>query len=368
MTDGSSAGRKWMWGCTGGCFGLIVVGIIAIVGLIWYVIAAVPVVPPETFLLGQSTAFAIVRIEPDDTLMMELPFRIVAHPEVRRHLPEQQVDPQAREANLEQARDRLRRLAPLQAVGLLLPVEAEQNADEPTFTSAAVFSVRGYSRVFRLLLLSRLQEHVTEEYRDAAIVERPEQPRLAFRENNFIGAERMETVHALVDRIVEQREREAAAPPDEVPRPELDLEPRLQEAYERLPQNAPVRFACLNEQGEMAYLAERLGIEQNDEMEEALGLFGPDVLLLSGTLEPVDATDADFMLRWDFHEEASAQAAEEGLRRLLEELPDEPDLEQLRLDRPEPKAVRVRVRIRNLSDLVARLAAAAPQQVTLPEP
>ncbi|MFO7955477.1 MAG: hypothetical protein R6X33_00040 [Candidatus Brocadiia bacterium] len=363
MPGGSKTWSKLRWGCAGGCFGLVVIAIILVIATIWFLLGSVPVVPEETFLLPEATAFAVVRIEPDDTLMAELPFRVASHPEVREELRKQDVDPRKLEGNVAKARENVRKMAPVQMVALLMPPEEE----EGEFSAAAAFSMRRYSRLIRMLLRGG-KEGETSEYKEAAIVAPADEPLLAVRGNNFMRAERMETLHTWVDRLVEQRARQEAAAEGETPRPELELRPRLREAYERMDRSLPVRFACLNESGELAHLAERIEREEVLEALEAIGALGDGVAMLSGSLEPLNETDAELSLRWDCRDDEHAAGLEAGFRRMTAEMPAGRHLRDVRLDRPEPSVFRLRVRIADFADFVARAGAAGGEDATPPSP
>ncbi|MHC4789661.1 MAG: hypothetical protein ACYS8K_10740, partial [Planctomycetota bacterium] len=64
--------RRWIWGCTGGCLGFMVVVAAAIFLAFRFLGRPVPVVPPETFVHPETEALLVARVEHDDPLLVGL--------------------------------------------------------------------------------------------------------------------------------------------------------------------------------------------------------------------------------------------------------------------------------------------------------
>lgn len=293
----SSSGRKWLFGCAGGCLGLVIV-VAAVVGIIaYYALRAVPIVPPETFLVADTDAFLVAKVSSDDTaiiselekVMPRVPDLAGAGGEFRKNWEEQ--DASAKEA--------VASAGPLQIVLVQKLPRPDTEDAEPT--RALALSPRGMSGMFRWLLNWSLdsvpdQDGSLEEYKGTTVATLKNGRSIAARGNNFLFADGADTLKQWIDRIEQQRQAEAKAGEGKTPIPEINLSQELKSIHRKTTSEAPVRFGVSNRQGQLrSLLAPHLEQEKIGACEE-LGLFQEDVKAIGGSAETAAGSDGRLRL------------------------------------------------------------------------
>jgi len=247
--------KKWLWGCTGGCLGFIVV-----VAVLLFVAARLvkralerpqPIVSPEFLVTAETDAFVFATVQPDDPLMVGTTVRLLMLPAVRDKAPTREGRPLTMDADT--ARVNLRQIAPIQAVVLL-----ERLGERERTGKGLIVSVRRYAPLLALLVRGVIKaqedEGSSSEYKEATLLIKEDGTAVAVRDNNLMLADREDLVRAWVDSLElhtpSEEQARAEAPPAE-----LQAGPLLKSAHELLGRTAPIRFACGNEHGELRALA-----------------------------------------------------------------------------------------------------------------
>ncbi len=353
--------RKWVWGCTGGCLAFIVT-IVAVGAISMYLLMRpVPVVPPETFVTPEAAAFLFVRIEPDDPLMVETAVRMASRRGVSTIWPElrQQVrakggaQPPMDAANV---RNIVLTVAPVQLVGVLRPGDGEES-----FHGAVAVGIEKASKLFtvwaRLAVKSGAAGSAVSEYKEAFVLTGPDGKTFAIRRNNYLWADRAETVRSWVDRLEERRAREEEADGGEGTVPALEVDAALKAAYERLDRDLPIRFACGNAHGELQIFLALLPKGPVHNRLAAAGVGSEKIVSVAGQMQGLNNRDAALRIYVDCADSEFAQRLQETLEGLLTEAPDSAPLKEVRVKREEDTVLKIDARIENLPDKLFQLIA-----------
>ncbi|MCD6416951.1 MAG: hypothetical protein J7M08_09700 [Planctomycetes bacterium] len=332
--DGGVRKRKWLWGCVGGILGFIaIVTVISVCAWLWFS-KSVPVVPPETFVAPDASAFAIVRAEPDDALMAECITRLMAAPDVRRRLDAQGLRSQGPQIILG--------MAPVQ---MIIVAQGPREGRRPACGIA--LSAHKYGRgVFAMVSGVSRPKYVLKCH--GVKIKKTDEGVIAVRKNNFMWATGPEIVRAWIERLIRQRQ----ADPAENAAPELDATPEVKAAYQKLNQQAPLLFCCLNENDRLAKLAERLPAQSGA---EALAAGSKDIRIISGQIETAGPSAGKLTVWIECAGEEAADTLSPFLRAAAEQALDEADLKGL-LIQQDGAALEVQVTINNLPARLATLA------------
>ncbi len=346
---------KWLWGCLGGCFGLVLAAGGGTAILIWYAVHAIPVVPPETFITPQADGFILVRIDPQDRSAAEMLLRVATHPELQRAARNRQMKELQQE--LPQAAEGITKLAPLQMVALWRSVQGEEKMHW-----AAAASTYRYGNVMRFMLRS-IRGNVLEEYQDVLI----RQPAagsgaVAARSNNFMWASDQAIVKTWVDRLIKQRE----GAPGQAGVPSVG--PQLQAAYGRLDTTLPFLFVSLNEQGELERMARKLLPPDVLTRAGETGLPVESIASVSAQLAPVGGEEGELTVWVECADKQKTDSLEAGLRPLLQLVPEQIQAPPPEVARESETLLRVDWQIDRLPDRIARLLADLIERAEGPAP
>jgi hypothetical protein len=295
--------RRWVWGCTGGCLGCILLAALAVFLTARYLLEPVPVVPPQTFLTQQTSAFVIARVDP------AVPLTVVTAQALAGLLGERGADPVLNREAMEAC---LSIFPPLQCVLMV-----QRGASGGATHGGLAVSVKRGSR-----LLTRLTEaevaRATQPpaqftaYDGAKMAALAKDFFVALRKNNVMLADSQDVIKAWTDALQAAREREAeegSGPPP------VDLSPAFKAVYDRLDTSLPLLFASLNVHGELESLAGLAGDPEARDLLERSGVLSEDIVSLAGQVRPLDANTGELTL---FIECPSAQAANALVIRLAE--------------------------------------------------
>ena len=284
--------KKWIWGCTGGCLGLMVAVTVGIIGIYLWFARALPLPPPETFLTPGTSAFLFVR--------GQVPTK----------------DGRPLEANVDTIRAAVLGVAPAQLVFASAPADGA----EPRW--AVALSISRFGRVIgpiaRGLIAQQAREQglaQPETYKGGAISVADGGAAFAVRANSYMVAEEESFLRAWLDAL--QAERERPEPPEGAAPLPAGMDPGLLDAYDRLDRESPVRFACLNAHGEVAALLDGLPSEQVRARLLEAGMAGAGVRSVSGQLLSMNSLDAALTLRISCADEETAAGIETALSELV---------------------------------------------------
>ena len=342
--------KKWIWGCTGGCLGLMVVVAAVIIGFYMWLARALPVPAAEAFLTPEANAFLFVRVAPEDPMMVEVPVRLAMQPAVRGRVPTK--DSRPLQVDAEQMRAAVVGVAPLQLI--LVGTAAEGS---PQLRWAFAVSITRLGRladlvIRRLVVKQGLPE--AETYKGGTILVADEKAAFAVRTNTYMVAEEKPLLRAWLDGIQADLERAERSDAGEPPLP-AGLDPQLLEAYGRLDRGSPVRFACLNAHGEIAALLGKLPSEQVRVRLREAGMAGPGVQSVSGQLQSMNSRDASMTLRVSCVDDETAAGIEAALTELVGSEERAPHLRDPVVQRQDGHVVELTGRVENLPDRIAAL-------------
>ena len=344
--------RRWIWGCTGGCLGfLIILGAVLAGCWMWFG-AAVPMVAPETFVTPQASAFLFVRVNPDDPMMVEVPVQLTMLPAIRADLPTASGRPLPLDAA--GVRVNVERIAPLQLIVISQP---DPDPEAERLLAGGALSVthwgRLWDRAVRAIIAQNAQKQglpEPETYKGGMIAMGADDVALAVHTGSYMAAESKAICRYWLDRISAQRQS-----PEDVPAaPSLpeELNPLLRKAYERLDADAPVRMVSLNADAEIAHL---LALVPSADLRQALqqtGVAGKDVLSFAGQLASINSRDARLTLHLTCADDAGAARLHDALGELVRGAPAGGYLKDVAVERREGRVVTVTGRIENLPDAV----------------
>ena len=320
------SGGKWLFGCCGGCLGLVVV-IAVVVGIVaYFLLRSHPVLPPETFLTASADAFLVGAIKPDDKA-------VIALIQASARQQGQQV-PKA-----EEVAERLESLTPIQMVVL-----ARHTEEEGEFDLGGVGSIKPWSGLVRLLVKAIINDFPdqggsVQEYKGVTIGTSSGGICLAAKDNNFMFAQSAEMIKEWLDRIEEAGEvEEGATASYEGPVP-------MKEMYRQLDPTAQVRLVSSNEHGEVRAFLDWLKEAREkpagpEEREPALvdqiaaaEIDWSNVTVVGGTLHIIDPDTAGMDLLIQCASEEFAEGLHGAAMEWIEQQPEE--------DRPEDAEVTV---------------------------
>ena len=277
--------RRWVWGCSAGCLGsVLLLALVVFVG-VRYVLGPTPIVPPSTFLTQQTSAFLCVRLGRDIPLTTETLLEVV--PDRR------------------QAEAYLSLFAPVQCVLIVQPGEQDGVGH-----GALAVSVRHGSR----LLLAMLRKEIGGPFRQqngAEVAPLDEDLSLALLGNNVMSTNDEDILRQWIENLNARRRREGQ-PASQPPAP--DASPEFGRAYDRLDTEAPLVFVCLNGHKELESLASLVAEEDARRFIGQTGLAAEGVLSLSGQLKPVGLRSAELSFIIDCGDPAGAAAMKDRLQ------------------------------------------------------
>lgn len=364
--QGTGSGTKWVFGCCGGCAGLVLL-VVIVVGIIAYsLFKSRPVLPPETFLTAGADAFLIAQINPDDEALIEL---------IQENARQQGNNvPKAQAIS-----DILQRITPFHLV-----VIARHTEEEGEFSVGGVASIRPWSGVMRWFVnagISTFQKEggSTEDYERITIGTNRQGDSLAAVDNNFMFAKDKEMIKAWIDRIAKYEDLKEKAGEDEKPVLSYQGPAELVEMYGRLDREAQIRFVSSNEHGEIeAFLdwaeEQRESQDQPRAEDEQPGLLETlsdaridwsGVAATGGTVRILDADVANIQLLFKCREEKFAKKLQEATREFLEEGAEEEDIEDIEVTLD---GTLVKVQFKKSGVRKALQNASKPRQVGQPVP
>lgn len=353
MIDFDRRRKKWVWGCTGGCFGfLVAVAALGYLGL-RLLGQAVPLVPPEAFLPPDAGGFLFVRVEADDPLMVETAVRLLMLPAVQ----EAARDRLGQELRIEAevARSAVSSAAPVQGVAVL-----RKRPDQEGLDGGLVLSTHRWSRFYRRVLAAAMKRMTDagatrSEHKHAVMVVTERGTAVAVRTNNFMWAGRRELADYWIDRLEERRALEAGAGEAGAPVAKITADGTLRAAYERLDGDQAVRFACVNARGELAALLAMMPEGRVRELLEASGMTAPEVVSLSGQMASLNSMDAVLTLFVECADPDATQRLSEALAALAEELGPASPFGEVKVERESDTVLRVEAHVENVPKWAAGL-------------
>lgn len=349
--------RKWVWGCTGGCLGFIVVVGLAIFLGVRYLLAAVPVVPAETFMTRQTSGFAVVRLDARDPLLTQIPVTIMNREKVRQWVQQTEPGQQLTRQNVQEV---LAAVGPAQLAISLYPGQAEDGK----LHGGAAFATRKGSGMIRLQWKAITMGQVeTSSYKGTTIAAIEQKAYTAVRGNNVLSADRRELVETWIDRIIEQRGREKETPDGEQPPgPPLNASEAMEAAYGRLDTSQPLLLAVLNTHGELAALTKPLRGKPAGEIIERLGITDEEVRAISAQIRPINSRDGELTLFIEMADEGAAEDMRERLEVALEKGGESVPVRDAELTVDGP-ILRAEGRLQDLPDRIADLVVRALERI-----
>ncbi len=334
--------KKWLWGCCGGCGGLVLLSVIAVAVGLYFLLRSRPLVPPETFLSPSADAFMIIQVSPDDEDLVRMLQEFVKNPPAELELTEKQKKRLMGRAD--RVADDLAQVLPLNLVVTARHIEPRAQAAARKFAFGAILSIKGFSGlgrfVLKLIIGSLPQEGGrVEHYKEVDIGISQGGACLAALNNNFMFAGDTETIETWIDRIGEQEllmkqaeEGKKTVLPYEGPE-------ALKRMFERLDRSSRLLFASLNSHGEVkAFLealqrAELVGEGGDAGKEVAMlvetGITSPRVHAVGGTGHIVGPDTMELQLLVECDDEEFAAALLDQLLAVLGNLAPELGIEAL---------------------------------------
>ncbi len=327
----AKSGKKsrLLWGCVGGCLGIVVLVLVLIGVGVWWAVGAVPVVPPETFVKEESVGFGIVEMREDDSAMKRFVARTLQEPAL------------ARGAQQETVRaEQLGSLAPLQGV-LIVSQDGGRR-----LSVGGVISVGRFSRPLGKILAG--QTPATGEYKRTTIHARGRRF-LGIRKNNFMWGASEEHIREWTDRLVKQRGAKTSTA-------EIAPSGVLQEAYDRTEKSHPVRFAWLNESGQLRHFLERF--EESVPAKTLLdaGIASESVLSLAGDAHPMNEEDVALTFWIQCSDAEKAGTVRDGLLGATGSVQETFGVQEVQAELVGGNIVEVRGTFRGVPQKIARLA------------
>ena len=319
----ASSATKWLLGCGLGCGTLVAAVIVGIVLLVAWVKRAHPVPPPEAFLTPTASSFAILQIRPDDEALIAMLEQQVenAPADVKRKI--RSGGPTGQQ--VEQMRQNLETVTPIHVVVAVRP-----GSEEGEFLWSVAISIKGYGNVLNLFMRKVVSGMPgsggsIQKHKDVEIGVDPDGTCIAPVDNNLLVGDDLEVVKDWIDRLQEYAGlQEAAAEGEQVVLPYRGPD-ELKGMYERLGTSAQVRFASLNERGEVEAFLEHILAERPEkaaqEIAEALLEAGvaDAVAIAGGSLTLASADAAEFRLLLEGRDEEAAALCEELFTSIAEE-------------------------------------------------
>ena len=274
--------KKWLLGCGGGCLGTIMLVAVALGLIAYYAMRAVPILPPETFLVRQTDGFVVAKITKDDeAIIRELQKVLTRLPELTDMSKDTRRNWRQQQANAKEA---------LVSAGPVQVTVVQQVSPDGEAKRGMVANIKRLSGFFRWTVNWSLDSLPAEggsleDYQGTTIGTSKEGMSVAARGNNFMFSQSSDVIKHWIDRIKEQRKAESEASEKEAPAPSPQLSGKLKELYNALPQAVPVRFGLSNEASQLKKLMSTVAREAALEDLEELGVFDQNIEALSGTAE-----------------------------------------------------------------------------------
>ncbi len=314
--------RRWVWGCTGGCFGIILLMALIVWAGARYLLQPMPLPPPQTFLSPQTSAFLVARVDPDDPL---------AALTAERLFPDERM-----------AETLLDLFAPVQCVVVLEPGEPEGVVHGGMAASV--------NKAWRLLpyMVKRMIGKPFSRQDGAEVTSLDATSHLGICRNTALSADTDELLKRWIGRL------NAGARAEGGPAG-IEVSAALKRAYDRLDADLPLLFVCLNRHGELASLAGLIADEDARQVIRQTGLTGEGVVSLSGQLRPVDPRSAEVTFLIDCGDRADAEAMADRLRAAVRQLGRKWSLRATTIEVQPPGVVVVKGRLDDVPGTVAGL-------------
>ena len=314
--------KKWVFGCCGGCIGLVIVAVIVVGLVLYFLLRSRPVLPPETFLTPGADAFLVARVNPNDKALITL---------IQESARQQgQQVPQAAEIA-----ERLEKLTPIQLV-----LAARHTEQEGQFAVGGVASIKPWSGIVRAavkMIIKNLPDEggSIEQYKEIRIGVTKIGVCVAAVDNNFMLTQDKEMLKEWIDRIEEQEQLEEGGV---LP---YDGPVALKEMNGRLDPTAQARLVSLNDHGEIEALldaVQQVREEERGEEERPPDLFDnlseadvdwSRVSVVGGTVRILDPDTAGCELLIQCRAEEFAKGLAATATEMLEEQAEEGGLEQI---------------------------------------
>jgi hypothetical protein len=313
--------KRWVWGCTGGCLGFIVVVALGVFLIFRLLARPVPLPSGELFITPQTSAFLLAHIARDDPMMAEVPARLAMLPAFRDNVPVREGRKFSLDAD--NARDTVRAVGPVQIVMLLEVREGEAELSRGTSLSISRFS-RLYGVLARAFV-EQIEAARIEELEGGVLATRDEGT-VGVRGNTYMAADSREMVVAWMHRLAEQ------APSGDGPTGRAEGEP-FGRAYGRLDPARPVRFVMLNEHGELAGLLKWMPEGAAREALGEAGVASPRVVSLAGHVRSLGGNDAELTLFLECRDAGAAEGLGAALEEIAAGLTDESPVQDLEVER-----------------------------------
>ncbi len=291
--------RRWVWGCSAGCFGIILLVVLLLAGA-YYLMSPMPIAAPQTFLTQKTTACLFVHVEPGDPVMMG------AARDVLRELASAGLEAGGEGDSMEpnQATQFLSVLSPLQCVVTL------ESDGEGAAHGGMALSVRNGARLLNFIA-RRSSETPLGKQDGADVVELGSDGRMAVLRNNYMFSADQDLLATWIERLkAESAQRGEAAGGEE---DSVNVSPAFKRAYSRMDTSLPLIFVCTNANGELAALSGALGDETLAGFVSQTGLASDSVRSLSGQVQPVGPKAAEVTFLIDCGDRAGAQAMKDRL-------------------------------------------------------
>jgi hypothetical protein len=340
--------RRWIWGCTGGCLGVLLVLFAVVGGFVLWLRHPLPVAPPEVFVSPDAVGFLVVRVEADDPFMVEAAVRLSQLTAVRRGLPAKRPDVFRLDPAI--VRGTLLRVSPVQLV-----VVARPAAEGASPEMGAAAAMRAYSRLYRYLALAMMKKRAgdqaaRESYRGASLITIPGGSVQAVLDNNFMLAPGRDTVTGWVDSLVRFREGESGRGA-----PALSVAEPLKVAYGRLGPQSPVRLAAFKAHGELAAALKQLAEDWPDAEREVVSTLAPHVVTVAAQLAPMNNLDAALTVFVECDDPQVAAALCDAVAKTASHPGATDPLRELSAAVEDGRVVKVQARIENVPGRLAAL-------------
>jgi len=331
---GWSSGKKWLFGCAGG--GLTTVFVLAIVAavVIYYAVRAVPILPPETFLVRKTDAFVVARITKDDKgVIKELQKVLTELPQIADMSKEATQSWRQQSANAEEA---------LASAGPLQVVLVQQVSPDGETKRAMVVSIRRLSGFFRWTVNWSLdalpaEGGSLEDYEATTIGTSKDGISVAARGNNFMFSQEADVIKHWIDRVKGQRLAESEAGEGEAPAPPVQMDDDLKSLYESMPAGVPVRFGLNNKDGQLEALLTKFAKQDAYESLDDVGLFGRNVNVVGGSAETDSGSTGRVQMKLLCKDAQTASEVAGRLENKLHELEQILQIEKLQVNQNDSK-------------------------------
>jgi hypothetical protein len=346
--------RRWVWGCTGGCLGCILLTALAVLMAFRYYMHAVPVVPPQTFLTQDTSGFLFVQVDPKVPLTMETALDTILQPAIIQVVPTRPGE--TAETDRQKVAAYISSFAPLQCV--LITQTAPK---EDLMHGGLAVSVHSGSRLLSALARKSIETPFTS-YEGADLATIDKDRHVALRSNNYMSADREELLKTWVESLKAERQREQQAKYAGQP-PAPRISPALKRAYDRLDAGLPFVFATLNDHHELASLAGLISDDKLRQLVDETGVVSSDVLNLSGEIKPLNDRDVELSLLIECADSDAATGLMDRLAAAVRNAGPEWPLQETAVSVNSPNVIEVKGRVNDLPAKVAAIVADVADRV-----